>query len=164
MLMEGINLRLKLSRKGLRLYGRHRHKIKYLCYFVGWLIPLTIVTISAAVGFHNSTYMARKENTNDFLQNATAIFEMCWLSTKSQIRVTSVLIPLGIVVVTNISIAIHVAVFVIRLKKSDNKSLVLKDNQQDFVKVDQIISGFKTIIVLSPTLGLSWILMFFTST
>ena len=164
MLMEGVNLRLKLSRKGLRLYGRHRHKIKYLSYFVGWFIPLTIVTISAAVGFHNSTYMARKENTNDFFLNATETFEMCWLSTKSQIRVTSVLIPLGIVVVTNISIVIHAALFVIQLKKSDNISLVLKDNQQDFVKVDQIISGFKTIILLSPAFGLSWILMFFNST
>ena len=162
--MEGVNLRLKLSRKGLRLYGRHRHKIKYLSYFVGWFIPLTIVTISAAIGFPNSTYMARKKNTNDSLQTARATFEMCWLSTKSQIRVTSVLIPLGIVVVTNISIVIHAAAFVVRLKKSGNKSLVLKDNQQDFVKVDQIISGFKTIILLSPTFGLPWILMFFTST
>lgn len=157
MLMEGVNLRLKLSRKGLRLQGEHRKKIKYLSYCIGWVVPSIIVAIAAGVGFQHSNYLQ--------MMPKYQLYETCWLSKKSPYRIYAVLIPLALVVVINITIAVHAAVVVVKMRKKEKQLHVYveQEESQELVKLNQIASGLKSVIILCPTFGLSWIFMFLTS-
>ena len=166
MLIEGVYLQFTISKNSLRYFGRYRSRIIFFNHVVGWFIPFVIVLLSATIGFTNGNYMLEKmpDYERVYESNFTDLLELnydsCWLSTTSNVRLFSVLLPLAVILSLNTCFAIRTAIFVIKLKKQAKNMMPTGRSCRKLHTKDQIISGLKTIFFLTPVLGLPWFLYF----
>jgi len=163
MLVEGLNLQLKTSKKSLQFYGLYRSHIAWLNYCIGWLLPFLIVVCAAVTGFLTNTYMEKGFKT-PLLPSDN--YELCWLDSKSGMRVYAVIIPIGIILLLTMLFLIRSIFFVIKIKKNDsaqygNNQLRCQLQPKEF---SQLQHGLKVVLLLTPVTGITWILLFFTST
>ena len=166
MLVEGVYLQFTISKNSLRYFGRYRSRVISLNYVIGWLTPFVIVLLSATIGFTNGNYMLEKmpDYGTVYKSNFTDLSELnydsCWLSTTSNVRLFSVLLPLAVTLFLNTCFAIRTAIFVIKLKKQTKNMMPTGSSRRKLHAKDQIMSGLKTIFFLTPVLGLPWFLYF----
>ena len=166
MLVEGVYLQFTISKNSLRYFGRYRSRIISLNHVIGWLIPFVIVLISATIGFTNGNYMLEKMPDygtvyeSNFTDLSELNYDSCWLSTTSNVRPFSVLLPLTVILFLNTCFAVRTAIFVIKLKKQTKNMMPTGRSCRKLHAKNQIMSGLKTIFFLTPVLGLLWFLYF----
>ena len=156
--MEGVNLLLINSKRSLQFHGMYRQQMVYITYFVGWVIPLIIVTISAVYGFINSTYVQESTEVERKIYGASK-YQICWLSTKHYMRLGAAIIPIAFVITANTLIALHTAFVVIKIKREENKQLSFRGKAKRRHNLNEVKSVLLTFLLLTPVFGLSWILL-----
>ena len=161
MLVEGLNLQMKTSKSTLQYFGIFYKQIVWMNYLIGWLLPFLIVALASLTGFLTDSYM-EKPNSN-ITAFPTENYEICWVSSKSLMRVYAVIIPIGIMTSLNIIFVVRSIIVVYRIKKKDFEQYSNKERHQETNELNQIQHGFKVVLLLTPVTGIPWILLFLTS-
>ena len=161
MLVEGLNLQMKTSKSSLQYFGIFYKQIVWMNYLLGWLLPFLIVALASVTGFLTDSYM-EKPNSN-ITAFPTENYEICWVSSKSLMRVYAVIIPIGIMTSLNIIFVVRSIIVVYRIRKKDFEQYLSKERHQETNELNQIQNGFKVVLLLTPVTGIPWILLFLTS-
>ena len=164
MLVEGLNLQMKTSKKALQYFGWHYKHIEWLNYSIRWLLRFLIVVSSALVGFLTKTYMEkRNSNITNLTMFSSGTYEICWLDSESLMRVFACIIPISIMTSLNIISIICSVIVVCRMKRKDaekypNQGRHKTDND---LRLPQL--GLKVILLLTLITGTTWIFLFWSS-
>ena len=150
MLMEGVNLFIINSNRSLQFHGLYRHKVVYFSYFIGWVVPFIVVTISALVGFTHHDYVERVPEDQKPLFGGRK-YELCWLSQKHYLRLGAVIVPLVVIICINILIALHTAHVVVKIKRRESK----RKRKRSVSNAKEVKQGVLTVLLFpGPRLGL----------
>lgn len=112
-----------------------------LCFFLGYVCPLFIV-ICTVISYNNGAI-------NSYYVNDT-----CWLKYEEPLKgsIHTFVIPVGIIVIVNMFTMVVVISRILKPTLSEGKSHDEKE----------IVRGvIRTVVLLTPTLGLTWIFGFF---
>ena len=156
-MVEGLNLLMKTSDKTLQYVGWYHTHIKRLNYFIGWLLPFLIVAPAVLAGFLSDSYM------ENYSLNRTVFplsnYEVCWLNSKSLIRVYAVIIPIGVMMLVNAIFVVRTVFFVAQMKKKERSQQPIEEHQETCIYYNQVLNGLKVVLLLSPVTGLPWMLL-----
>ncbi|XP_047677319.1 adhesion G-protein coupled receptor F1 isoform X2 [Tachysurus fulvidraco] len=112
-----------------------------LCFFLGYVCPLFIV-ISAVITYDNGKLDSYYVN------------ETCWLKYEGELKgsIHSFVIPVGVIVLVNMFTMVVVISRILKPTLSEGKSY----DEKEVVR-----SVIRTVVLLTPTLGITWIFGFF---
>ena len=161
MLVEGMNLQMKTSRKTLQYFGWYYKHIVWLNYSVGWLFPFLIVVPAALAGFLTDSYMEKNDSRPTLFPNNN--YELCWLNSESLMRVYAVILPIGMIILLNMIFVFRSMLFVIRIKKKELELYSIQERQQEAKNYSQLQHSLKVVLLLIPVTGVPWILLFLSS-
>nr|CAB3220062.1 adhesion G-protein coupled receptor D1-like [Phallusia mammillata] len=166
MLVEGITLSMKTSKSAIKFTSHDPRVVNTVRVLIGWGIPGGVTAAAAILGFRNGSYIAINPAFSVAEQNQMSEWKYlrCWLEPSYFTFWWSVFIPMALVVLVNLVILIRVAVLICTLQKKP--TLPLRNGLQimfveHLVKVEVLIETAKSLAVLIPALGTSWIFAFF---
>lgn len=112
-----------------------------LCFLLGYVIPLFIV-ICTVITYNNGA------------DDSYYVKETCWLKYESALRgsIHAFVIPVGVIVLVNMFTMVVVISRILKPTLSEGKS----HDEKETVR-----SVIRTVVLLTPTLGITWIFGFF---
>ncbi|XP_078483239.1 uncharacterized protein LOC100183121 [Ciona intestinalis] len=157
MLLEGITLLMKTSKKVLRYSVQNKTKVNNYRLLLGWGVSGLYFFVVIITGFVTDTYLL--ENPNP--PRGAPVYNRCWLNPISGILWWGLVAPIAVIFIINLAILIRVGRMVYKMRSGERVLAPSTRRRTSSEQAKHLTKSFTALLTLTPCLGLTWVFGFF---